>query len=660
MAAYDARSRGFVHWVTRVKLLHLVCMLAMSLTAASLVAHYYISNMAVDSVGNESFRSRTKLDHPEDLTNLKPADLKFRIDELKRIKASVNNELRELESKRQKLHSELMAFNMQIDSLRQEMSWQNTQLEQMKVNIQNQKLEQKELSQRQTPQVQAPRRVLPPMDHNSHVAPPGAAAHCRMHNCFDFSRCSLTSHFPVYLYNPEDYQLTDIPMDSFIRLSVTRTFDTSPHLTLDANIACLYVVLIGDVVGGIQNATGLEARLQQLPYWHGDGRNHMLVNLARSYRTRDVFEGVNTGRAMIAQCAFTESQLRRNFDLVIPPSLGLSHGQVWDQLPAISPARRKYLMSFEGEQQLLQVLKGTQSNTQLKAGGSAQPGSHNMVEPRLENHRGSAYPRTEREHLVNLESVIVDTLKRMQADLQAGDSFRFSFACEKEKLSGVSGEWELCGPDTDRHDILRQSTFVLIVAPMNYTVISTTHIQVRIYEALQYGAVPVILGDYTHFPYQSLITWKKAAIFLPKARITELHFLLRTYIDHDILELRRQGRLLWEKYFGTTKSIIDTLLAEMRTRLGIPAFPVKDQPAPSVFNETFVPLTGDINAEAQPEQEEVLGPVEPPFPSPRFKRNFTVYLEDFNTATDAFHTYPFTPFEPVIPGESKFLGKAAG
>ena len=57
------------------------------------------------------------------------------------------------------------------------------------------------------------------------------------------------------------------------------------------------------------------------------------------------------------------------------------------------------------------------------------------------------------------------------------------------------------------------------------------------------------------------------------------------------------------------------------------------------------------------EAEDILGPVETPFPSLKFRRNFTFSTGVFNQPGDPFHLYPYTPFEPVLPAEAKFLGK---
>ena len=675
MAAFEhhvgrhrAAPSTFLAWLWHVKLTYLIGMLVLIMITVPLITHYYISNIHVSSSDAEdTFRSRTKLDHTEDLTSVKASDLKFRIEELRRIKASVNNELRELESKRQKLHSELTTFNTQIDTLKGEAEGKQMELEQLRVTIQHQRLEREELAKDHTPDIQAPYRILPSTGDSVYVPPPHSHYHCRMHNCFDYSRCSLTSKFPVYLYSSDDYQLTSTPLDSFIKLSVMHAFDSSPHLTLDPNIACVYIVLLGDIEGGLYNTTDLEARLHKLPFWHGDGRNHLLLTLARDYRTRDVLDGVNIGRAMIAQPAFTQTQLRCGFDIVMPPSLGVSHGEVWHNLPPILPARRKYLLSFQGE------------NRYFGRVSPSNPGSKEAnIHPELRllgknNHiikhdssesagklKFKSVANTDKTQisseitdLINFENSVVETLKSMQS--HGMDVFRFEFKCQNGDVMGVRGEWGLCQTDSDRHDMLKLSTFTLIIAPMNTSIISTTLTQVRIYEALKYGAIPVVLGDYLQFPFQERLQWKQAAIFVPKARISELHFLLRTYQDADLVEMRRQGRILWEAYLGSSKHIVDMLLSLVRTRLGIPPFPVRDEPSPSVFGGDFQPLKEDF-AEPQPEMEEILGPIEPPYASPRFKRNFTMSTESFSVPGDPFHLYPYTPFQPILPGEAKFTG----
>lgn len=70
-----------------------------------------------------------------------------------------------------------------------------------------------------------------------------------------------------------------------------------------------------------------------------------------------------------------------------------------------------------------------------------------------------------------------------------------------------------------------------------------------------------------------------------------MHFLLRAVPDNDLLNMRRQGRLIWERYMSTAQGAVDTIIAVVRDRLGIPPLPAPQTPSPSIFNESFVVCT---------------------------------------------------------------------
>lgn len=166
-----------------------------------------------------------------------------------------------------------------------------------------------------------------------------------------------------------------------------------------------------------------------------------------------------------------------------------------------------------------------------------------------------------------------------------------------------------------------------------------------------------------------------------------MHFLLRAVPDNDILAFRRQGRLIWERYFGTAQGVIDTVIAVIRDRLGIPPLPARQTPSPSVFNETFIvsenlsidsiekfyiinsynnylfrqPLKADTTM-SESDAEESLGPLEPAYPSPAFKRNYTTMLiqgsEMWNDWFIPFKLYPQLPFDTFLPSDAKFIGES--
>ena len=80
-------------------------------------------------------------------------------------------------------------------------------------------------------------------------------------------------------------------------------------------------------------------------------------------------------------------------------------------------------------------------------------------------------------------------------------------------------------------------------------------------------------------PFSERLDWNRAALFLPLARLTELHFLLRTFSDEDLFARKRQGNLFWRNYLATPDLSLLTALHVVRERLGIPPPVIEDIPA---------------------------------------------------------------------------------
>lgn len=266
------------------------------------------------------------------------------------------------------------------------------------------------------------------------------------------------------------------------------------------------------------------------------------------------------------------------------------------------PAKRKHLLSFQGEFKVLAdlVRQSVIGGDNDQSRDDQLPANQRRLQGLMRDNpafNGANSMGSSVSELLNLEKTVVDTLKRMQS-IYRDDGFHFEFSCDRERIFGVNGEWALCGPDSLRHQLLKDSTFSLILSPSNTSIVSTVLTQTRIFEALKYGAIPVILGDNIQMPYQEIINWKDASIVLPKARVTELHFYMRSLGDSDILSMRRQGRIIWETYMGSTQALMDTVLAIVRTRLHIPAHPMWDASSASVFNDSYRPLWEDVIGKA--------------------------------------------------------------
>ena len=120
-------------------------------------------------------------------------------------------------------------------------------------------------------------------------------------------------------------------------------------------------------------------------------------------------------------------------------------------------------------------------------------------------------------------------------DDKTSDKVVIDFHCKKSIEKNSLNR--LCGTLESRKQLLEKSSFALII--FGGTEISPDFSSVfqRITEALESGAIPVFLclPDCQNFrlflPFQETIDWTKFSIFLPAVRVTEAHFLLRSFPD---------------------------------------------------------------------------------------------------------------------------------
>lgn len=118
----------------------------------------------------------------------------------------MSRELRDMENKRQKLQQELQQYAHNIEQLKAELVHQETELNRLKMSVEQAQVAQREALERNTPELALPRRLTVNRLPLIYPSPPKrVAASCRMFTCFDHSRCSMTSGFPVYLYDPDQF-----------------------------------------------------------------------------------------------------------------------------------------------------------------------------------------------------------------------------------------------------------------------------------------------------------------------------------------------------------------------------------------------------------------------------------------------------------------------
>ncbi|XP_058880737.1 exostosin-like 3 isoform X2 [Acipenser ruthenus] len=616
-----------LRWSNRIRLTWLSFTLFIILVFFPLIAHYYLTTI------DESEEAGKRIFGPRPDSEL--CEVKH-VQDLCRIRESVSEELLQLESKRQDLNGEIARLNLKIEACKKSIENAKQDLLQLKNVISQTEHSYKELMAQNQPKLSLPVRLFPDKDDTG-LPLPKSHRSCRLHSCFDYSRCPLTSGFPVYVYDPDSYAW-GAALDPLVKQAFATSAKSSIYVTDNPSIACIYVVLVGELQEPSSLTTGdLERQLHALPYWRKDGHNHLLVHLSRKSLTQNFLSNVSMGRAAVAQSTFFENQYRPSFDLVTSPLVHALSEPNFLGVPPQVPVKRKYLFTFQGEK-----VESLHSSLQ-----EAPPRS---------------FEEMEGDPPADYDDRIIGTLKAVQDSRL--DRVLVEFTCKNHPQPSLPTEWALCGEREERLKLLKVSTFALVIAPGDGRMVASAGCGMRLFEALEMGAIPVVLGDQTRMPYHDLIHWSEAALIIPKPRITEVHFLIRSISDNDLLVMRRQGRFLWETYFSTAENIFGTILAALRTRIQIPATPIREELAQEIPHKSGKAAGTDPNMADNGDLD--LGPVEtePPYASPRYLRNFTYTAADtfhgWNRPPGPFHLFPHTPLDPALPSEAKFLGSGTG
>jgi alpha-1,4-N-acetylglucosaminyltransferase EXTL3 len=573
-------------------LLLLLCLLAVM----PFVTHYYLTKRSGShSTYFESFHTRSTL-QDDGNSEYKLDELRKNIYELEHVKLSLKNELRELEGKRHGLLRNIQEHSNNIDSIRNKAGHLTNEVSKRQQELEDLRFA-KQMVDRcpQLPLVKPPKDIFSKLSNSFRVFPKVTAQernHCKLSSCFDYQKCPLGHDFAAHIYKPQNLLVIALEMYGILK-SMPYAVDVSEPT------ACVYIVIIDK--SSQSSPTELERFLYSLKFWQGDGRNHILINVAGVN-----LKSVDTGRAILAQTIFTQdTPYRQKFDIVLPPFASLlKYGAAWENSAPQLPANRKYLVTFEGN---YHNLKKDPNNNSLISG-------HDLKELSLE-----------------AKDIFIQT------------------SCRVTKEFAEYNGWQLCQSRTSRAELLKASTFVLIIHSEHSNDQTVT---MRFIEALQYGAVPVLISDDILLPFADIIDWERAAIMLHTAQFPQVHFILRTILVNDLLDIRRQGRFLWETYLSSTKSVLTSAIAVMQTRLSLPGLPAKDTHFPSVFRDGNEPVFYTPNA----------GVMQHRMKAATFYRNFsanTIYARQrWNTYPGALLLYPSSPFVPVLPSSAAFLNSS--
>ncbi|CAB4035359.1 exostosin-3 [Paramuricea clavata] len=574
-------------------LLLLLCLIAVM----PFVTHYYLTKRAgTQDFYSKSFHTRSALQDDDSNTEYRLEELRKNINELEHVKLSLKNELRELEGKRHGLLRNIQEHSNNIDNIVSKANYLTNEVTKQQQELEDLRFAKKMVSHcPQLPLVKPPKDILSKLSHKFQTYPQATVherTHCKLSSCFNFQKCPLGRDFTAHIYNPKNTRLS---MRTSVSQEMYSILKSMPY-AVDVNepTACVYIVILDTLLDS--SPKELEKFLHNLEFWQGDGHNHIIINFAGG----KVLHKVDTGRAILAQTMFgPHTPYRREFDMVVPPLASLTRsGSPWENSAPQLPASRKYLVSFVG------------------------------------NYHSS------KKGLNNDSFISVGDLK--QLSLEAKDIF-IQLSCQPDKEFANSNDWQLCGSHKSRAEVLKASTFALIFQSEHAE--DQTMTIIRFIEALQYGAIPVVISDNILLPFTDIIEWHRAAIMLHSAQFPQMHFILRTILVNDVLDIRRQGRFLWEAYLSSAKSVLESTMAVIQTRLSLPGVPAKDTHFPSVF------YSPDPNLVMQHG-----------ITSPTFYRNFTantIYARQrWNTYPGALLLFPSSPIVPVLPSSAAFLNSS--
>lgn len=91
--------------------------------------------------------------------------------------------------------------------------------------------------------------------------------------------------------------------------------------------------------------------------------------------------------------------------------------------------------------------------------------------------------------------------------------------------------------------------------------------QPTLLEALAAGCIPVMCADSLVMPFQDVLDWKRAAVFVSEDDLGNLMEILTSVSDDRIAELQRQGSWLYERYLSSIKAITLTTLDILNDRV---------------------------------------------------------------------------------------------
>lgn len=332
---------------------------------------------------------------------------------------------------------------------------------------------------------------------------------CVLKKNFDLNKCKK---FKIFIYK------YPIMIKSPIYSNILTILKQSKYYTRNPNKACLFISSIDTLDQDPLSKNFIKPAAKSIPnlkYWN-QGKNHLIFNMYSGtwpyYREKISFD---TEQAILVKSSISSKFFRKNFDISFPlihEDFPVNNSKV--NIQTLIDHRRKYFLTFKGKR----YLHGIGSNV-----------------------RNKLY------HLNNNRDVIlVTTCKHGYAWTKFKDK-----RCNKD-----NSDYD----KYDYNDLLNNSTFCLIPRGRRLGTY-------RFLEALKVGCIPVLASDGWILPFSEIIDWKKALVWTKENELMQVTSILREIPIEKVIEMRKLCLNLYEKYFSSLKTIIDTTINILERRI---------------------------------------------------------------------------------------------
>ena len=492
--------------------------------------YFQSSNIKNENLDDESLEIINKFDYDfEKCKNLLKANLELK--DLRRIKSSYLNELKQAELKRNSLLKTLNQLQFQVETHRLELEKLKQQNQLIKYKILNNMFKLNDHEYKLSQSLSSLQILKTNYEFKSekmeiYQTRADSLSFCELDDCFEFSRCKINQKLSLYLFKD--------PEVGFILENLDlKQLNYSVDLVDEPSGSCL----VGVVLLARTNTAYYERLIQFLLNIKRNEHNFMLINpLDGEFKQKVEFKHFFMSLEKLKSLAQTESA-KFEFEFI-----GRSLFASFSSASVTNSLNTHFSISLNVEYL------------------SQQLAQHNNVLLR--------YDYKDRKYLLSYHQAHeagqkVGYLKR---SLEAYSSVLFETSCQGNSSS-------LCYDLHKRTSVLLESTFTLLISSENEPGWSA-EMTYRLVEALKCSTIPVVIDSSLKLPLSELIAWDEIIIRVPYAHVNYLLPILSGIEQADLSNRRIKARNVYNSYFSTLTNQFRTLMASIQHRIGLPLYPM--------------------------------------------------------------------------------------